>query len=521
MTGGTWLPWRAFWRAVYVLPMSPEELSIFQRHTKRDAPPAAQVAEAWMCVGRGGGKTRNAALHAVFRAITFDVATVAPGEDVVIPLLASDRRQARQGLKYVRGFNALPVVAPYVFRGTLAETCEYRTGVNVEVTTASKRAPRGYSCPTGNCDEIAWWENEDDHVNPDHEVVTALRGSLGRVAGAVLVALSNPAAPRGELYDAVQRAFGRDDPDELVWNADTLSMNGTYDRRAIARAFKRDPVVASAEFGADGFVTFRLARLALFDEDAVRKCIVVDRRELPPTPGITYLAFLDAAQGNRGGDAMTLAIGHAEGNRAVLDLIRATDPPFDPAMVLQGYAQVMHDYGCAALVGDRHALGFVQHELDALGITFTPSTLDKSGVFAELLPLVNTGRVELLDDPTLRAELLALERRSVRGGRDSIDHPRGAHDDVANVAAGVLTLASGVGAAKRGKFLAIFGANPEAGLDAVVIGGPAPPPERARRPSNRGAPHVSRAAKDCDCFQCELHRRLDAGGGYGLGVHVG
>src|SRR3989454_8713027 len=72
MVGATWTPWRAFWKAVYALPMSPEELSIFQKHAKRDAPPQAQVAEAWMCVGRGGGKTRNSSLHAVFRAITFD-----------------------------------------------------------------------------------------------------------------------------------------------------------------------------------------------------------------------------------------------------------------------------------------------------------------------------------------------------------------------------------------------------------------------------------------------------------------
>lgn len=450
MTGSTWSPWRAFWKAVYALPMDPDELVIYQRHTKRDAPPSAPVAEAWMCIGRGGGKTRNSALHAVYRAITFDTTTVDPGEDVIVPLLASDRRQAKQGLKYVRGFNALPLVAPWVFRGGLKETIEYRTGVNVEVTTASKRAPRGFSCPTCCADEIAWWQNDDDGANPDHEVITAVRGSLGRVDDSVLLALSNPAAPRGELYEAVERAFGKDEPETLVWNADTLSMNPTYDKKAIARAFARDPVVASSEFGSDGSVTFRQARQALFDEDAVRRCIVVDRRELGPLASTRYVAFLDAAQGQRSGDAMTLGIAHAEGGRGVLDLVRVTEPPFDPAVVLQSYAQVLHDYDVRVLVGDRHAIGFVQHECVRLGIKFEPATLDKSGLFAELLPLVNTGRVEFLDEPTLRAQLCALERRSVRGGRDSIDHPRGAHDDVANVAAGALVLAAGMGTQKRG-----------------------------------------------------------------------
>jgi hypothetical protein len=35
-------------------------------------------------------------------------------------------------------------------------------------------------------------------------------------------------------------------------------------------------------------------------------------------------------------------------------------------------------------------------------------------------------------------QLVALERRTARGGRDTIDHPPGAHDDVANAVAGVI-----------------------------------------------------------------------------------
>ena len=54
------------------------------------------------------------------------------------------------------------------------------------------------------------------------------------------------------------------------------------------------------------------------------------------------------------------------------------------------------------------------------------------------MPLLNSGRVELPPDRTLQRELLGLERRTSRGGRDSIDHSPGAHDDVANAVAGVL-----------------------------------------------------------------------------------
>ena len=459
MTAPAWTPWRAFWGAVYGLPLSAEELRIYQRHTRRDAAPTAPVAEGWMVIGRGGGKTRNSALHAFVRAITFDASMVAPNEDVIIPLLASDRRQAKAALQYIKGFHSLPFASPYVHRGELNWTIEYKTGCKIEIVTASKNAPRGFTCPTACCDEIAFWRSDsDDGANPDSEVLTAVRGSLGRVRGSLLLVLSNPYAPKGELFNAVEQHFGKDDEDVLVWNADTLSMNPTYDQRTITRAFKRDPVVAMSEFGLDGVVTFRQAKAALFDADVVRNAIVIDRHELAPTPGAKYYAFVDAAQGSRSGDSMTLGIGHKEGGRAVLDLVLEVEPPFSPGRVIvDRFAPVLRQYRCSEVSGDRHAVGFVQEFFDACGIKFVPSVHSKSDLYSELLPLVNTGLVELLDQPTLRNQLLALERRSVRGGRDSIDHPRGGHDDVANVAAGALVSVTGVGAPKKKRVRFSFG----------------------------------------------------------------
>jgi hypothetical protein len=60
------------------------------------------------------------------------------------------------------------------------------------------------------------------------------------------------------------------------------------------------------------------------------------------------------------------------------------------------------------------------------------------GVEQNLLPLLNSGRVELLGSRRLVAQLVGLERRVSRGGKDCIDHAPGAHDDLANSAAGAL-----------------------------------------------------------------------------------
>jgi hypothetical protein len=52
--------------------------------------------------------------------------------------------------------------------------------------------------------------------------------------------------------------------------------------------------------------------------------------------------------------------------------------------------------------------------------------------------LLNARRVELLDHHRLAAQLVGLERRTSRQGKDSIDHSPGGHDDLANAVGGVL-----------------------------------------------------------------------------------
>jgi hypothetical protein len=56
--------------------------------------------------------------------------------------------------------------------------------------------------------------------------------------------------------------------------------------------------------------------------------------------------------------------------------------------------------------------------------------------FRETLPLLNSGRIELLDHPRLIAQLIGLERRTSRLGKDTISHPPGGHDDIATAVCG-------------------------------------------------------------------------------------
>jgi hypothetical protein len=62
-----------------------------------------------------------------------------------------------------------------------------------------------------------------------------------------------------------------------------------------------------------------------------------------------------------------------------------------------------------------------------------------------MLPLLNSGRITLPRHDRLVAQIVGLERRVSRAGRDSIDHAPGGHDDIANAVSGVITAISAVG----------------------------------------------------------------------------
>jgi hypothetical protein len=55
--------------------------------------------------------------------------------------------------------------------------------------------------------------------------------------------------------------------------------------------------------------------------------------------------------------------------------------------------------------------------------------------------MFTSARIRLLDHTRLLLQLMGLERRTARGGRDSIDHAPGGNDDLANAACGALTVA--------------------------------------------------------------------------------
>src|SRR4051812_13494570 len=65
---GTWQAWMAYLRALFCLPMTPEQVALYCECTGRTAAPTAPATESWLVCGRRAGKSFILALIAVFLA---------------------------------------------------------------------------------------------------------------------------------------------------------------------------------------------------------------------------------------------------------------------------------------------------------------------------------------------------------------------------------------------------------------------------------------------------------------------
>lgn len=429
--GDTFAAWRALLAAFYGLPLSDDERATLEAITGRAGPFEGAFGELWLAIGRRGGKSQIAALVAVYEALFRDhSAKLAPGEVATVMAIAADRKQARSVMRYVTGLvNGNAMLARSVVRENL-EAIEFDNRTVIEVHTASFRSVRGYTLGAVIADEIAFWHI--DGANPDKDIITALRPALATLGGPLL-ALSSPYAKRGILWDTYKRHFGGDSDRVLVAQAPSRTMNPNLPQSVIDDALQDDPEAARAEYLAE----FRGDIASFIDPELVERATRRRPLELPPREGVQYFAFADPNGG--GADEYTLAICHAEDELTVVDMVRGRNG--SPAEITAEFAGILKSYGIASVTGDRYAGAWPRDEFQKHGVTYETSPLDRSQIYLEFMARLNSEAVILPPCNRTQRQFIALERRTSRAGRDTIDHPPGGHDDRANAVAGAVTVA--------------------------------------------------------------------------------
>jgi hypothetical protein len=434
LVGDSWKAWRTLLIAAMGEPLDDTERAIYKKLTQRDREPSRRVEEFVGVIGRRGGKSRAISVLASYIAGLCEHPALVSGERGVLLIIAPDQRQAQIILDYITAtLEASPILRQLIESRT-QWSLRLTNKIDIEVRASDFRRLRGLTLIFVICDESAFWYNNENSANPDSEILNAVRPGLATTAGSLFM-ISSPYAKRGELWSLYKRHYGPNgDPAVLVAQGSSRTFNPTLAQSVVDRAFERDPAAAGAEYMAQ----FRSDLEAFVSFDVVHDgCVIRGLYEKPPQHGVQYAAFCDPSGGSS--DSMTLAIGSFDHGRGVvmLDAIRETKPPFSPENVVAEYSHLLKSYGIARLVGDRWGGVWCVESFERHGISYEQSAKPKSDLYIDLLPLLNSGRIHLLDHPKLVSQLTNLERRTSRGGKDSIDYAPGAHDDLANAVAGL------------------------------------------------------------------------------------
>jgi hypothetical protein len=415
-------------------PLDAEEREIFKSLTGGREPPLERADEVVFAWGRRSSKTETDATAGAYicGCCSFDDVLV-PGETGTLMIVGADIAQAVIVLDRIEAKLRTSPLMRQLVKSRTQYQLKLSNGILVQVKAPNFRRIRGSTLIAFIGDEICHWPTDEGSANPDTAICAAVRPALSTTRGMMFLS-SSPYSKRGELYSLWKKHYGPEgDPKIIVSQATSRQMNPTLSQATVDRAMERDPADARAEWLAE----FRSDIGAFVDRDIIIACTMSGIRELPPAREISYQCFVDPSGGSS--DSFTLCIGHFDGTRdvCVADCLREWVPPFSPEIVVAEIAQLLKSYHISSVIGDRFGGEWVREVFMKHAVSYELSAMTKSQLYGALLPLLNSGRIDLLDNQRLMMQLVNLERRTARSSKESIDHPPGQHDDLANVVAGI------------------------------------------------------------------------------------
>jgi hypothetical protein len=441
LAGDSWQAWRVLLVASMGEPLTDDERAVFKKLTGREREPGQRVEELCAIAGRRGGKSRAMATLAAYLGGLCKHPLVR-GERGVLLCIAPDQRQAAIVLDYTTAaFEQSPILKQLIVNRT-ADTLELSNGISIEVRASSFRRLRGPTFVAVICDEAAFWFSDELAANTDSEIVNAVRPGLATTGGPLIIA-SSPYAKAGLVWELHRQHYGpTGDPLVLIAQAASRDLNPTLSEAVVARALARDEPAARAEY----LGQFRDDIAAFIDRDRVLACVEPGVFERPPVKGTRPFSFTDPSGGSS--DSMCAAVGFVDGDILVVSAIREINAPFDPESATEEIAQMLALYKIDKTVGDRYSGQWCAQAFEKRGIKYEHAEQNRSQLYLELLPRVNAKTIRLLDHSRAINQICMLQRRTTRGRNDTIDHPDGAHDDIANAIAGLCGIAS----AKRSSY---------------------------------------------------------------------
>lgn len=434
----SWYRWMTCLRVIYGLPITKTwQKELIRRCTGRDPDlmPKEGFRRVLLLCGRRSGKSKISGLVAAYElTLGGREKLCSPGEIPCVSICSPSKDQSQVIRHYARAALQSDILANTLTDDN-RDLFRLSNGVTCRILVGSYKHVRSFTQLAILVDEVCFFgTSEESSVKSDTELIRSVRPSLLTTRGP-LICISSKYRPSGWAYKQWKKHWGQDGSGTLVWDADSRTMNPTLSQEDIQSEIDDDPV-ARYEFE-------NLWRDDVEDylsRESIEAVTIKGRKRLIYDYHQKYFAFVDMSGGRQ--DSACLAIGHKNGEKIILDRIEEWTAPFSPNSVVRQMCVLLQQYQLSTVSGDRYASGFVTDSFKKNGVRYLPSPKTKSELYLELVPLVTSHQIELLDHEKTINQLCALERKTRQGGKDVVDHPKGGFDDLSNVVAGVAASAS-------------------------------------------------------------------------------
>jgi hypothetical protein len=420
-------------KAIYGLPLTKEELAIYQKTAGFTDYVPKEKAEATFILARRSGKSDKLASNIALYEACAREHKLSVGETGVVMIVSSElKRQSRIVFDYCLGKLERSKVLRKMIKKVTQDEIALTNGVSIQTFPCNLARIRGQSLICFIADECAFWKSEGKSI--DKEVLDAARPGLS-FPYSKMVKISTPWMMRGEIWNDHKRYWGNPEAEALVLQGDIYTFRPDYSRKKLETARRKDPVAFEQEW----LARFRTDLSGMYDPAVIDRAVNPDRPLELPFRSTKELraAFVDVAGGG-GRDSYAIAIGRLDGEKVIIEVVRSRAPKFNPEEVTAQYCELLKSYHVYEVTGDKFSGDFASSLFQKAGINYQRAEKSKSELYIEAEGAFNAGLVEIPNREPLTSQLKSLVRKARSGGRDSVDTDGGAPEDEANALCGLI-----------------------------------------------------------------------------------
>lgn len=419
--------------------------------------PKRSINRVNLIVGRRGGKTTISSVLAIYYAIIQNWKPFLTKTPYATVLILSHSKEFSEEImdlmknlissspilnrllskRYKNTATTINLEVPFIQEDGSLEISR----VQIKVGAASSKTTRGKATCVALCDEIAFWNLDEDMKETDYKIVKAVSPSLLQFKDkGLLIKLSSPAIKQGVLYDEHKKWEQSELPDNfIVFKAPSWVWNTILPRRNFIDEWKLDAQSFDSEYRAN----FVDSVSDFLNAQFIDMCRMRGTNFEPPDQKnkkqVFYTAAIDAAYK---GDTFTFSVMGNHENKVKQYVIQGWEGskknPVKLSEVAQYIRTMCKEYGINQVSADQYSFEPLRELFQTYGITLVERTFTntfKKKIYFNLKRLINAQQIDLLDHDKLIRELKEINVSQTGTGQIKIGHPTGGSDDYADATA--------------------------------------------------------------------------------------